>query len=213
MTVSFRRFPDFDRRADMIEATLDCIAELGLQGTTVRAVAARAGVSNGLIRHHFASKEKLIVAAYRRAIEMMTKPALAVLDAQSDTPHVRLSNFIIASLSGPVADPRLLSLWAAFISQVRHDPLLAEEHRAGYLTLRRATEKLIADVLAAEGRELSASRLERLAIAFNALFDGLWIEGCLSADEIKEELQIGIGFSSVESLLSVKLPRRGSTGG
>ena len=56
MTASFRRAPDFDRRTDMIEATLDCIADLGIQATTVRAVAARAGVSNGLIRHHFTSK-------------------------------------------------------------------------------------------------------------------------------------------------------------
>ena len=56
MTASFRRAPDFDRRTDMIEATLDCIADLGIQATTVRAVAARAGVSNGLIRHHFAPR-------------------------------------------------------------------------------------------------------------------------------------------------------------
>ena len=62
MIASFRRVPEFDRRADMIEATLDCIADLGIQGTTVRAVAAHAGVSNGLIRHHFASE----IAAARR---------------------------------------------------------------------------------------------------------------------------------------------------
>lgn len=49
--------PDFDRQADMIETTLDCIADLGIQATTVRAVVARAGISNGLIRHHFGSKE------------------------------------------------------------------------------------------------------------------------------------------------------------
>ncbi len=86
MTASFRRAPDFDRRTDMIEATLDCIADLGIQATTVRAVAARAGVSNGLIRHHFTSKANLIAAAYRRMIEMMTVPALSILESDGGTP-------------------------------------------------------------------------------------------------------------------------------
>lgn len=212
MTVSFRRAPDFDRRSDMIEATLDCIADLGIQGTTVRAVAARAGVSNGLIRHHFTSKDNLIVAAYQRTIEMMTGPALAVRDSADGTPHERLSSFIVASLGGPVADPRMLSLWATFVSQVHRDPDLAREHREGYLAYRRATESLITDVLKAEGRKSSPAERERLGIAFNALIDGLWIEGCLSADEIDEELQIDVGFSSVESLLRIKLPRRESRG-
>ncbi len=207
MIASFRRVPEFDRRADMIEATLDCIADLGIQGTTVRAVAAHAGVSNGLIRHHFASKDNLIVAAYRRTIEIMTDPALRMLAPGQGTPHERLGRFLVASLGGPVADPRMLSLWATFISQVHRNPDLAGVHHDGYLAFRRASESLIADVMAAEGRRLDASERARLGIAFNALIDGLWLEGCLSAEEIDEALQIEIGFSSVEALLGVRLPR------
>jgi TetR/AcrR family transcriptional repressor of bet genes len=206
MTASFRRAPDFDRRTDMVEATLDCIADLGIQATTVRAVAARAGVSNGLIRHHFASKDNLIAAAYRRTIEMMIAPALSVLDSVGGSPHERMTRFIIASLGGPVADPRMLSLWATFVSQVHVDLDLAREHRAGYLAFRRATETLIEGVFQAEGRKISAIESERRAIAINALIDGLWIEGCLSAEEIDEEMQIAIGIKSVESLLGTTLP-------
>lgn len=206
MTASFRRAPDFDRRTDMIEATLDCIADLGIQATTVRAVAARAGVSNGLIRHHFASKANLIAAAYQRMIEMMTLPALSVLESDGDAPHDRLTRFIAASLGGAVADPRMLSLWATFVSQVHLDPDLEHEHREGYLAFRRATETLIAEVLSAEGREPTPQSCRNLAIAVNALIDGLWIEGCLSADEIDETTQIGIGLSSIGALLGIELP-------
>jgi TetR/AcrR family transcriptional regulator, transcriptional repressor of bet genes len=212
MTVSFRRAPDFDRRTDMIEATLDCIADVGIQRTTVRAVAARAGVSNGLIRHHFASKDNLIVAAYRRTIEMMTAPGLAILGLKEGTPHKRLRQFIVASLGGPVADPRMLSLWATFVSQIHHNPDLAREHRDGYLAYRQAAEALIGDVLAAEGREMSVPERKRLGIAFNALIDGLWLEGCLSAEEINETLQVEIGIRSIESLLAIKLPTPGRGG-
>lgn len=203
---SFRRMPDFDRRADMIEATLDCIADLGIQSTTTRAVAARAGVSNGLIRHHFLSKDNLMVAAYRRTIELMTQPALAVLNDPGPAPHERLARFVIASLSGAVADPRVMSLWATFVSQVHINPDFAREHRDGYHAYNRAAEQLIGEVLATEGRIVPASERRRLAIAVNAVIDGLWIEGCLNGEDIDEELQISIGIHSVEMLLKVNLP-------
>lgn len=207
-----RRVPEFDRRVDMIEATLDCIAELGIRATTVRAVAARAGVSNGLIRHHFSSKDNLIAAAYRRTIEMMIGPALAVLESSAGSAHERMTRFILASLGALVATPRALTLWATFISQVHVEHDLAREHREGYLAFRRATETLIAKVLEAEGRACSDEQLVFLAIAVNAVIDGLWVEGCLSAEDVDEATQIAVGMASVEAILGVKLPPAGLAG-
>ena len=111
-----------------------------------------------------------------------------------------------ASLSGPVADPRMLSLWATFISQIHVDPTFSVEHRAGYLAFRDAIETLIGQALAADGRNAGAEEIKRLAIAVNAVIDGLWIEGGLSAAEIDEDLQIAIGLKSVEALLGIELP-------
>lgn len=206
MIASYRRAPDFERRSDMIEATLDCIAETGIRATTVRAVAARAGVSNGLIRHHFASKDNLILAAYRRTIEMMTRPALDVLeDGKVQSPRLRLARFVAASVGGPAVDPKMLSLWATFIGQIHVDPEMARTHRDGYLGFRGAAAPLIGAVLAAEGRGVGASELERLATAVTALLDGLWLEGCLSPQDIPESDRIEIGIRSVEALLGVRL--------
>ncbi len=213
MTASFRRAPQFDRRSDMIEATLDCIVDLGIENTTVRAVATRAGVSNGLIRHHFTSKDNLIVEAYRRIISMMTGPALDVLASHDGPPRERLARFIIASLSGPVADPRMLSLWATFVSKVHRNPDLAREHRQGYLAYRDATEDLIVEVLHSEGRILREGERRRLSIAFNALIDGLWLECGLSAAEFDGDLQVDIGFETVEKLLGITLPKPDQTKG
>jgi TetR/AcrR family transcriptional repressor of bet genes len=205
MSASFRRAPGFERRSDMIEATLDCIADLGIRATTVRAVAARAGVSNGLIRHHFASKDNLIVAAYRHTITLMTQPALEALETPGASPHQRLSLFVAASLGGPVADPRMMSVWATFISQIRVDQAIAREHHEGYLNFRQAAETVIAEILRAEGRSPSAAELERLGIVVNALIDGLWVEGCL-AENFNETEQIDLALRAVEALLRVKLP-------
>ena len=40
----FHRVGEAERRQDLITATLDCIAEFGIQGATVRQIAMRAGV-------------------------------------------------------------------------------------------------------------------------------------------------------------------------
>lgn len=49
--------------ADRIrDAALRCFATQGISGTTMRTIAEAAGVSHGLLRHHFGSKDGLIAA-------------------------------------------------------------------------------------------------------------------------------------------------------
>lgn len=48
-------------------ATLDCIAESGLAGTTARLIAAKAGVNAAAVNYYYRSKERLIEAALRYA--------------------------------------------------------------------------------------------------------------------------------------------------
>lgn len=182
---------------------MDCIVEIGIQGTSVRAVAAKAGVSNGLIRHHFLSKENLIAEAYSRTIAIITGPPLAVA-AEDGSPVERLRRFVAASISGPVAEPRILSLWATFISQLHINERFREIHRTHYVAYRASCQSLIAGVLEANRVRAPAEELHRMSIALNAIIDGLWLEGCLSAEEIDERLQVEIGLSSVERLLGIK---------
>ena len=117
-----------ERRRELIEATLDCIAEFGLHGATVRQIAIRAGVTGGLIRHYFSSKEQMVQAAFRETMTGMTDQAVEQVNAVGADPRERLKAFILANLSGPVTDSRSLSLWASFISQVRVDPALAADY-------------------------------------------------------------------------------------
>lgn len=51
------------RRETVLAVTLEMIAEMGLSGLSTRQVAKRAGVSEGLIFHHFGTREGLLAAA------------------------------------------------------------------------------------------------------------------------------------------------------
>ena len=58
--------PTKDKRAIILQAALELIAERGFHGAPMSLVAQRAGVSAGIIYHYFASKEELIHALYRQ---------------------------------------------------------------------------------------------------------------------------------------------------
>lgn len=64
-TVSTRRtrLPKSERRRQIIEATLRVVGECGIRGTTTARVAAAAGVSEGTLYRHFASRDEMVRAA------------------------------------------------------------------------------------------------------------------------------------------------------
>ncbi len=201
----FHRAGEAERRQDLIRATLDCISEEGLEGATVREIAARAGVTGGLIRHYFASKDQMLQAAYRETMASMTTTAISAAGAEDGgdvkSARLRLHDFIIANVSPPVTDPRTLSLWAGFISHIRVDPEFARIHRENYLIFRDALEELISDFLAECGRTPASGESRKLAIAINGLIDGLWLEGSLAQDLFDDHALPRIALESVEALL------------
>ena len=203
----FRREGEERRRQDLIEATLDCVAEHGLEGATVRAIALRAGVTAGLIRHYFPGKEELLQAAYEAVMTRMTEQAKAALGAADLAPGERLAAFVEANLAPPVVDPRVFSLWAGFIGRAHADPALAAVHRESYLGFRDEVEALVAETLAARGRPAEKAELRRHAIAINAIIDGLWIEGCMAGDLFDGPELADIGIAAVEALLGAPLAR------
>ena len=185
------------RREALIAAALDLVAAGGPGAATVRAIAARAEVSQGLIRHYFKTKEDLTRAAYDALMTKMTEDNLAVLKAAPAQPEARLAAFIAASLRAPVVDGRAMGLWAGFMTEVRGDPAMRAVHEATYMRYRNLVEALIA---ALPGPN-DPARVRRLAIACTALLDGLWLEGCALPDRFASDELAQIGVSAVGAIL------------
>ena len=196
------------RRQDLIAATLDAIAEFGLQGATVREIADRAGVTPGLIRHYFVSKELMFQAAYRAIMNTMFETANDAAEELGTNAISRLRIFVLANFKPPIIDPRNLSLWATFISQITVDEALAAIHREGYLAFRDKLEAHIGAALEETGRKLAPGELRYLAIAINGLMDGLWLEGSMAADMFGEGELAHVALSSVERLLGISLAEK-----
>jgi AcrR family transcriptional regulator len=68
-----RSAEDLTARARIRDAALGLFAEHGLDGTTIRDIARTAGVSGGLIRHHFGSKDDLRAACDSYALDQIMR--------------------------------------------------------------------------------------------------------------------------------------------
>ena len=90
---SFRRESEEYRRETLISAALELVAEAGVGAATVRAIANRAGVTPGLIRHYFTGKDELLRAAYRAHVDGMTQAAVERSVGPGLDPVARLAAF------------------------------------------------------------------------------------------------------------------------
>ena len=192
----FTREGEERRREALIAAALELIAEGGPGAATVRAIADRAGVTPGLIRHYFNGKEDLTREAYRAMMQGMQADNTAVLEGLPPDAAVRLAAFVAAALRPPVMTPRRMGLWAGFIHQVQRDPEMAAVHAETYLGYRNLLEGLIA----ALGPN-DPSRLRTLAIACNGVIDGLWLEGCALPHHFPADDLPRIGLAAVGAIL------------
>jgi len=200
----FQRVGEETRRSDLIEATLDLIAEGGPQAATVRAIARRAGVTPGLIRHYFATKEDLVAAAHESLMTGLTEASAARLDDLPDDPLARLAGFVANAVSPPVTDPRAVALWAASMQLVPRDAAMRKVHEATYLGFRNRLQGMIGAALTAAGRGDEDTRT--LAIAGNAILDGLWIEAGALPDHFQQEELKSIAIKAFSRLLELTLP-------
>jgi len=199
----YRREGEEKRRDDLIAAAMALVAEGGTEAATVRAIAARAGVTPGLIRHYFQSKEELTHAAYRHVMESMTQEALGAIEGlPADDPVGRLAAFIAANFRPPVMTPAVVGVWASYMHLGRNDPVIHTIHEATYLGYRDRLQELIA----ALPRPADPARDRREAIACNALIDGLWIEGGSLPDSFAPGEVQRIALDGIGAMLGVRFP-------
>ncbi len=201
----FRREPASLRKETLIQATLALIAEHGVRGATVRAIAKRANVSQGLIRHHFSSKEDLITAAYENHMTSMTNLTSALAAVSDSSASARLTAFVTASLQPPVVDPDSVMLWASFFNKVREDARMRQIHEQTYHDFRNRLEVLIREALAESNITVQSDKLRQMAVAANAVIDGLWMEGGALPGAFQPGELPKIGLKSVGAITGITL--------
>ena len=160
------------RRGQLIEVTIDSLAELGYVGTTLAQIASRAGVSPGLVAHYFGDKDGLLDAAFRSLARRVSDHARSRL-RQISTPRARIQAVIDANLAPEEFDQRTGTAWLAFWGQVLQVKSLRRVQsvyqRRTLTTLRSALNKLV-----------PPDQAQSLAAMIASMIDGVWLRAALS---------------------------------
>ncbi len=191
------------REIALIQATLACVARHGLENTTVRKIAEAAGVTNGLIRFYFNTKDEMIRAAYGHFLDNILRATLPD-GADDKSPKCRrLGKCIEAILSPPVTSADTVTLWASLLPMAQKDAKMSEIRRAFYRETLATFAILVRDAYEEQGREVEEAQLHRRVVALNSFIDGLWINGGAVDSNIDQDDLIQVGLHGAAALLGL----------
>ncbi|MFL6605229.1 MAG: betaine-aldehyde dehydrogenase [Steroidobacteraceae bacterium] len=160
------------RRVQLIEVTIDSLAEVGYVGSTLAQIASRADVSPGLVAHYFDDKDGLLGAAFRT----LSRRLFEQMDArmrQARTPRGRIQAIIDINLGPQEFTQRTGSAWLAFWGQV--------PHVEGLKRVQNAYQKrMVSNLRYALVRLLPVAEARSLAATIAAMIDGVWLRAALS---------------------------------
>lgn len=134
-----------DQRQRLSAATWSVLAERGLPGLTLRAVAERAGCTTGMVLHTFADKQALLVHA-RELLHRRTGQRADTAQAAAGTPEAALRAVLLQAASPTEEKREEARVWVGFLAAALADPVLADLHRSYN---RRFVDRVAALVAAA----------------------------------------------------------------
>lgn len=173
------RLSPSDRKALLEDAARACMARGGIREFTVDRIVAEAGVSRGLITHHFGSMDGLLVAVYAR---MYREWIEAIMEPRPG--FTRLEAIIEALVSPRLFSRDTSNVWLTLWGEIANNPVLREAHRTLYSEYRATIADALAEAAAANGRAIDA---ERVASTLICLIDGFGVQRCVEPSLLTED--------------------------
>lgn len=191
-----RELPEV-RRKSLIEATTRSIAKYGYAGTTIERICTEAGVSRGLINHHFGSKEELILQSYKQLCDEWAYYTQDMMEGGGD-PEDTLRASIERNFNPRTFKPEYLGIWLGFWSVIPKSPELRKLDRALYKLDLKNFEGLF-ERIASKRRLALNPRLQ--AIGLMALIEGLWLQWALDPKSFSVDEAKAVCLGSVAHLI------------
>lgn len=155
------RMTEEARKAQIIEAAAAVARRQGFAHATVRAVAAEAGVSHGLVLHHFGSMEGLQSALLDWLLSRVLIPQVQDLD--DIPPGRRLVTVIERQLEFFDRGPGLMDLLFAFWTQTNEDTTVRERIERRLEAFRLALEPVAESDMAVAPERYAATSSRAVA--------------------------------------------------
>lgn len=162
-------------RTALLDATIDCLVEIGYARTSMQEICARAGVSKGAVQHHFATKAELMATAVEHlTTKLSTQLASSVDELPEGMSGVAASIDLLWKGYSGTLSTAVTELWVA----ARTDP----ELKAAIRPVDRALGRTALEHVIKTTGELPKERAETLFWLTVNLTRGLALDAELGGD-------------------------------
>jgi len=169
-----------ERRRQLIDATMKCIARKGLSNTSIGDVAREAGLSQGIVNLHFKSKDNLLTETLRSLANDYRAIFDKTLAKAGPNPADALLALAKMDLRPKMLDPQKLAIWFAFWGEVKSRPTyrkICDEYDRYYDS---EVKRLCAEIIAEGGYEVDAAVATE---ALTSMSNGLWLSYIISPQD------------------------------
>jgi TetR/AcrR family transcriptional regulator, transcriptional repressor of bet genes len=192
-----------ERRAQILEAAYKVALRRGVEGLTVRAVAAAAGLSHGLVLFHFKRKDQLVNAVLDRVLESTLSVQVDEIVDRIEDPAERLPALLRREVDRLTRSGREARLFLEYWALGARQPALRAKIGAALERYRAAFRRLTEEMLQAEPHRLAGvtpAGLTAVAVSF--------VNGCAVQALIDpQRFDVDEYLAAVQGLLESSSPR------
>ena len=145
-----QKAPEEERREQILQAAYAVALRAGIDGVTVRAVAAEAGLSHGLVLFHFGRKDQLVAALLDRVLATTTLVHASADGTRPGRAPDRLRALLRQELEHLVGTPRDIRLFFEYWALGARQPAIRAKIGTALDRYREAFRTVAEDALRAD---------------------------------------------------------------
>jgi AcrR family transcriptional regulator len=186
------------RRAELSEALWRVLARAGIEGVTIRSVAAEAGWSRGIVEHYFKTKQEMVLYA----CQLACRRGLAKVASHHRELHGRaaLRAVLLHDLALYGERRQAAGIWFGLLSAAAHESALGAEMIRFDAEVRLILAEIIAEMIARgeASTDLNPEAEARSILSFNLGVNlSVMMQPELFSDEIVE-VEVDIFLSRLQ---------------
>jgi TetR/AcrR family transcriptional repressor of bet genes len=170
------------RRAEFSQAAFEILTKHGIRGTTLEKVAAVAGVSKGVVLHHFKDKDALFEAVLRKANAVL-KDGVVELFLHAENPIERLYAILVGNFSEVVFTQEVCHAWINLCAEVPHNKQSLRIQTVVHARMR-------SNLFSALKHIVPKSDIEKIAFNLATMVDGIWLRASLQSVQMTSKFAL-----------------------
>ncbi|HEY8256508.1 MAG TPA: TetR/AcrR family transcriptional regulator [Gemmatimonadales bacterium] len=179
-----RKAAEATRREQILRAAHKVALARGIDGLTVRAVAAKARLSHGLVLFHFKRKDQLGLALLDRVLATTVSPGIPDIIEAIPDPRERLLALFRQELHRLSAEPHRVRLLLEYWARGAHNAEIRKKIKAGLDGYRAVFQGLAEEALRAHAGRSGRATADGVAAAAVSLILGYPVQAMIDPGQL-----------------------------